>query len=160
MIRDRSLIEAAARETEAELRRIDSRIDPAFREEFQNYTHHFTIFRAAPVVIVPLFRPVTGLTALLVQDAPVDLLERLRRMERHAAMMSVAMAIQNLLLAAESADLGACCVTAPLLAAAGLSDLLEIPDGWEIAALVAVGWPAESPPDPGRKPVQSIVLRK
>jgi nitroreductase len=64
---------------------------------------------------------------------------------------SVAAALTQLLLAAHALGLGACWMTGPLVAAAELRALLAVPDGWELAALVPLGYPAEQPAPPRRR---------
>ena len=66
------------------------------------------------------------------------------------------MALQNLLLMAHELGLGASGMTGPLVAADRLRALLEVLPSWEIAALVPVGYPAETPPAPPRKPAARV----
>ncbi len=157
VVRDRSAIESAAREVEAEVASLQLLVMPDFRADFESYARYFTAFRCAPALIVPIFRPLPGLSKLLTEPRDASLVDRLSKVELHATISSVAMAIQNILLLAEDLGLGTCCTTAPLLAASRLAVVFHVPDGWRIAALVGVGYPAERPPDPGRKPVSSIL---
>ena len=60
------------------------------------------------------------------------------------AVQSVALACQNLLLAAEANGLGACWMCAPLFVPALVRGVLELPDDWEPQALITLGYPAES----------------
>jgi nitroreductase len=157
VVRDRSVIETAAREVEAEVSVLEPLVATEFRPEFESYERYFTAFRGAPVLIVPVFRPLPGLSRMLAGPIESTLAERLSAIELHATISSVAMAVQNLLLLAEDLGLATCCTTAPLVAASRLAAVFDVPDGWCIAALVGVGHAAESPPDPGRKPVVSIL---
>lgn len=70
---------------------------------------------------------------------------------------SVAAAIQNLLLCAHALGLGACWMSGPLVAAEALAPVLGIPAGWTLSALVPIGFPAETPPAPARRPLTQIV---
>ena len=158
VVRDPGTIEAAARETEAELALLQAQVAEEFQGELTAYSRQFVSLRGAPALVVPIFRPLPGMSLLLAQPPDPALVVRMRDLESHAALVSVAMAIQNMLLVAEELGIGACCATAPLVAANRLAALLDVPEGWQIAALVAVGYPAEEPQDPGRKPV-SLILK-
>ena len=107
-----------------------------------------TLFSSAPVLMVAMHK------------LPIAAAAPLWAGTQHPALvsgeaLSVAMAIQNLLLAAHALGLGACVMTAPLLAD-NLSALLQVPPGFDITALIAVGYPDESPPAPRRKPLAHI----
>ena len=64
--------------------------------------------------------------------------------ERIMAVQSVAMAGQNLLLAAHAAGLGACWMCAPLFCPNVVRDSLELPLDWEPQALITLGYPAQT----------------
>ncbi len=63
--------------------------------------------------------------------------------ERTMAVQGVAMAGQNLLLAAHAHGLGACWMCAPLFAPGLVRDTLELPASWEPQTLITLGYPAE-----------------
>ncbi len=60
------------------------------------------------------------------------------------AVQSTAMAVQNLLLAAHEAGLGACWMCAPLFCPDVPIAVLDLPTDWEAQALITVGYPAET----------------
>lgn len=62
--------------------------------------------------------------------------------ERMMAVQSVAMAVQNLLLAAHSEGLGACWMCAPLFCPDVVGAALNLPADWEAQALITLGYPA------------------
>lgn len=64
--------------------------------------------------------------------------------ERMMALQSVAAAIENLLLAAHEARLGACWMAAPLYCPDVVREVLRLPDAWEAQALITVGYPADA----------------
>jgi F420 biosynthesis protein FbiB-like protein len=68
------------------------------------------------------------------------------------AVQSVAMAVQNLLLAAHSEGLGACWMCAPLFCGDVVRQALDLPDDWQAQALVTVGYPASGGKPPVRRP--------
>ena len=83
---------------------------------------------------------------------------RRSRAERRMAVQGVAMAGQNLLLAAHAAGLGACWICAPLFAPEVVRQVLELPEDWDPQGLVVLGWPAESPPERERMPLEQVTL--
>jgi F420 biosynthesis protein FbiB-like protein len=64
--------------------------------------------------------------------------------ERTMAVQSVAMAAQNLWLAAHAEGLGACWLCAPLFVPDLVRRTLALPADWEPQGLLTVGWPAET----------------
>jgi nitroreductase len=73
-----------------------------------------------------------------------------------AEAISTAMAVENLLLAAHVLGLGACIMTAPLLAGSIWEQVENLPAGFCPTCIVTVGYPAQTPPAPRRKPVDQI----
>lgn len=73
------------------------------------------------------------------------------------AVQSVAMAGQNILLAAHEAGLGACWMCAPLFCPDVVRDALSLPDDWQPQALLTIGYPAEAKEKP-RRPLETSVL--
>jgi coenzyme F420-0:L-glutamate ligase/coenzyme F420-1:gamma-L-glutamate ligase len=74
-------------------------------------------------------------------DYPDD---KRRRAEWIMATQSVALAGQNLLLAAHAEGLGACWLCAPLFCPEVVRDTLRLPQDWEPQAFISLGWPDES----------------
>jgi F420 biosynthesis protein FbiB-like protein len=72
-------------------------------------------------------------------------------------VQSVALACQNLLLAAEAHGVGACWMCAPLFVPDLVRRVLELPGDWEPQALITLGYPAESK-QKERAPLVSRVL--
>ncbi len=76
------------------------------------------------------------------------------------AMQSVAAAIENLLLAAQAAGLGACWICAPLFCPEAVREALALPEDWEAQALVTLGFAAETKaPQPRLSMDQVVVYR-
>jgi F420 biosynthesis protein FbiB-like protein len=91
----------------------------------------------------------TGAPALIVaclSMADMDVYADPRRAaaERTLAVQSVALACQNLLLAAQASGLGACWMCAPLFVPELVRTVLDMPADWEPQALLTVGYPAET----------------
>lgn len=76
--------------------------------------------------------------------------------ERLMAVQSVAMAAQNLWLAAHANGLGACWLCAPLFVPDLVQDTLDLPDDWEPQGMLTIGYPAQSK-SKERHPVESKV---
>lgn len=93
-----------------------------------------TRLTTAPALVVPC-------VAMEDMDTYAD--ERRNRAEWLMAVQSVALACQNLLLAAHDAGLGACWMCAPLFAPDVVCAALELPAAWEPQAMITVGYPAE-----------------
>jgi coenzyme F420-0:L-glutamate ligase/coenzyme F420-1:gamma-L-glutamate ligase len=70
--------------------------------------------------------------------------EKRRRAEWTMATQSVALAGQNLLLAAHAEGLGACWLCAPLFCPDVVRDTLGLPEDWQPQAFISLGWPDES----------------
>jgi F420 biosynthesis protein FbiB-like protein len=83
--------------------------------------------------------------------------EKRSRAEYMMAVQSVAMAGQNLLLAAHDAGLGGCWMCAPLFCPDVVSENLNLPADWQPQALLTLGYPAESR-EKTRHPLEMSVL--
>jgi nitroreductase len=137
--------------------RIAGHVEPASAPAFRAYGDYFTRFESAPVVIVALHRALTLLTHLAQPTLPSADRARIAAMERDSGLMGTAMALENLLLAAPTLGLGASGMTGPLVAVDRIRALLEVPESWEVAALVPVGFPAEEPVPTERKGLGAVV---
>jgi len=152
----RSTIEALAAAVREATDRIARHVEPAFEASFRAYGDYFTRFEGAPVVLACLHRPLAVLSHLVGDRLPEEDRDRIRVMEHDSGLMGVAMAIENLLLAAHEMGLGASGMTGPLVASDRLRTLLEIPPSWNLAAFVPLGFPAETPPPTDRKPAAQV----
>lgn len=74
------------------------------------------------------------------------------------AVQSVAMAVQNLLLAAHAEGLGACWMCAPLFCPDVVAQALDLPAEWQAQALVTLGYPDSAGKPATRRPVADSVL--
>jgi len=86
--------------------------------------------------------------------------ERRSRAEYLMAVQSVAMSVQNLLLAIHAEDLGACWMCAPLFCGEAVRKALNLPEHWEPQALVTLGYPAEEGKPGKRRPLVQVVVRR
>jgi len=79
--------------------------------------------------------------------------ERRRAAERDMYVQSLGAALQNLLLAAHARSLGGYLKGAPLFCPAAVAEALALPDAWQPAFLVLLGYPAEGAAPPPRPPI-------
>ena len=79
--------------------------------------------------------------------------------EKTMAVQSVALACQNLLLAAHAYGLGACWMCAPLFVPELVAATLDLPADWEPQALITLGYPAESKTQTRLPLVERVIWR-
>ncbi|MFN8490236.1 MAG: nitroreductase family protein [Caldilineaceae bacterium] len=104
----------------------------------------------------------TGAAALLIASVCMDEMdvysdERRNQAEWTMAVQSVALACQNVLLAAHYYGLGACWMCAPLFVPELVRTVLTLPESWQPQALLTLGYPAEEKTKE-RAPVASRVV--
>lgn len=107
-------------------------------------------FTEAPVVIV---------AAVTMREMHRYPDRRRQRFEYLMATQSLAAAIQNILLAAYAEGLGACWFCAPLFCQETVRRVLRMPRDVEPQALITIGYPAENPEPPPRKPLKEIAFK-
>jgi F420 biosynthesis protein FbiB-like protein len=105
---------------------------------------------------------VTGAAALVIANLTMSDMDDYPDSARAKAewamtVQSVALACQNLLLAAEAHGIGACWMCAPLFVPELVRRVLELPSDWEPQSLITLGYPAESK-QKERAPLASRVL--
>lgn len=151
VVTNRDLKARMAQAVQAAVDCVAGHIDPQFESAFRAYGDYFTRFENAPVVIVPLYRPLTLLSTMVGDGLPEAHRRNLTCMEQQSGIVSTSLAMQNLLLMAHELGLGASGLTGPLIALHELRSILSVPASWSIVALVAVGYPDEQPPATIRK---------
>lgn len=80
--------------------------------------------------------------------------------DRDKDVMAVGAFIQNLLLTAHARGLGAVWLGEILKQKEKVRELLKVPRGNELMAVVAIGKPAEQPKEGSRKPTDDLILKK
>lgn len=106
----------------------------------------------------------TGAAALVVASLCLDDMDRYPDEARTAAewtmgVQSVALACQNLLLAAHAVGLGACWMCAPLFVPDLVRHVLDLPEAWRPQALITLGY-ADELRTKEREPLAERVLWK
>jgi len=107
-------------------------------------------FTQAPILIVAF---------LTMEDMDNYPDKKRRKVEYEMAVQSVAAAIQNILLVAYAEGLGACWFCAPMFCPETVREVLEAPKSVEPQALITLGYPAERPEIPPRKPIEALVYQ-
>jgi len=81
-----------------------------------------------------------------------------QRCEWQMAVQSVALACQNLMLAAHARGLGSCWICAPIFCVPTVQRALDLPADWEPQGLITLGWPADNGRERIRKPLESVAI--
>jgi coenzyme F420-0:L-glutamate ligase / coenzyme F420-1:gamma-L-glutamate ligase len=119
---------------------------PAWAEEILKYVGGF---ETAPLLILVMHKSGPAMGRSLLTEASGEWAS--------GEAISAAMAVENLLLMAHVLGLGACIMTAPLLAGEMWLSLPDLPPGFIPTCVVAVGYPAEDPLPPPKKNLQHVV---
>lgn len=85
---------------------------------------------------------------------------RRRQAEREMFLQSLGAALQNLMLAAHARGLGSYLKGAPLFCPGAVCRALNLPEGWEPAFLVLLGYPAEGPPPRPQPPLAELLIER
>jgi F420 biosynthesis protein FbiB-like protein len=102
--------------------------------------------------------PAAVLACLTLEDAQVYPDEQRAAAEHEMAVQSTALAVENLLLTAHQAGLGACWLCSPLFCPDLVVRELDLPREWEPQALILLGMPERSPTAPERRPLADILV--
>jgi nitroreductase len=137
--------------------RIAEHIPADSRAAFAAYGDYFTRFEAAPLVIIPIYKSLGVLSHLVDASLPAADAAAIAELEQSSGLIGSSLALGNLLLVAHELGLGASGMTGPLVARQELKRLLDVPESWEIVALVPVGYPAEEPAATERKPASRVI---
>jgi len=148
VFRERAMICELSRKVRESLTRHLEQANRLLAQRSGELLHYATLFDQAPVVVLAMHKKTPAVGRALLEAAGAGAVS--------SEALSAAMAVQNFLLAAHAEGLGACVMTAPLLAADVWAGL-DLPVGFEPTCLIALGWPDEAPPPPRRKPPDQIV---
>jgi nitroreductase len=119
---------------------------PAWAEEILEYAGGFD---TAPLMILVMHKNSQAMGRSLLTETSAELAS--------GEVISAAMAVENLLLMAHALGMGACIMTAPLLAGEMWTSLPDLPPGFLPTCIVTVGYPAEDPLPPPKKELQHVV---
>ncbi len=140
--------------------RIASWPESAAFEEMERYRKNASFFRNAPAVIATFVgRYQSVMDKALTLRAPSDPeARRIVELRKTAptAIQSIAAAVTTMLLVFHQMGLGAVWLGAPLMAKTELEAILDVGPTFDLTALVAVGYPDESPVK-DRRPVDEVL---
>ncbi len=136
-ISDSAVISDAANLVQAHCETLSSDIREDMRDAFKSYAENFVAFKTAPVLLLTEFRVMPALSLMTGGNPGIV------RWERENFIKSISCVSMLILLAAESLQLGACCMTGPLLAHDGLARLFKVRESREIGALIALGYKSQ-----------------
>lgn len=123
------------------LDKLELRMQSLFNEKMRTMVRgYFKDFGGAPAVVA------------LVTRLPAE------AVYQRGSLYASSAAMQNLLLLAHEAGLGACWMTGPLWVEEAVLEYLGCP-GWGLIGLTPVGWPDQVPPTPPRK-IETIEWRE
>jgi nitroreductase len=98
------------------------------------------------------------LACLTLQDAQFYPDAQRAAAEHAMAVQSTALAVENLLLTAHQAGLGACWLCSPLFCPEIVVRELDLPPKWEPQAFILLGIPERSSTAPERRPLADILV--
>jgi coenzyme F420-0:L-glutamate ligase/coenzyme F420-1:gamma-L-glutamate ligase len=101
--------------------------------------------------------PVLIVVCLTMTDMDIYRDARRNDNEKVMAVQSVAMAGQNILLAAHAHGLGACWMCAPLFCPDVVQAALQLPDDWQAQGIITMGYPAQTR-ESTREPLETRLM--
>jgi len=150
VITDKSIIDKMSRMVEIKLKESKSGSE-SLNEFMEEYRGNFTVFKNAPVVVICCFmKPAKFNFKIFSIDDE----------NRHftGELISVSLAMQNIMLLSESVDIGTLVMTAPLVAAHEIKEAVNIPARYSIAAFICMGKYGSRPECPSHKKPEEIII--
>jgi nitroreductase len=133
-----------------------------YAETAERYRENASFFREAPVLIAALSGEYKSVADLILSKRqgkdPLAAQMIENRRSAPTRIQQVGGFVAHLLLVLHSMGLGACWMSGPLVAKGEIEEILEVPEGWDLVALIPVGYPAESPAAKPRKAVDELVV--
>jgi coenzyme F420-0:L-glutamate ligase/coenzyme F420-1:gamma-L-glutamate ligase len=158
VVTNKAMIKQLAAAARRAFERIERCVKPDLFEAFFQHAAQFAQIENAPALVVPTYRHVGVVSPFLGQPLSRRDAESVGKVEELSGVVSTALALQNLLLAAHACGLGAVVMIEPLLALPAIDELLAVPISWHVAALVAVGYPEETTEPPPRPLPGSVMV--
>ena len=126
-----------------------------------SYIEKSDFFRHAPVVVAALAgqyaSPMDQILRARGEDDPECLSMIQARQFARSAVQTVAAAVAYLCMIFHQMGLATVWMSGPLIAKNELEAILKAPEGYDLVALLPVGYPAESPAIRERKPVDEVL---
>lgn len=132
-----------------------------FGETVARWQRNSDFFRGAPVCIAVLmgkyFSMADQILKARLEKDPVAQEMRTSRQIGSSTLQSIAAAITTLLLLLHSFGLGATWMSGIQIARKEIERLLNMSPEWDLVDLIPLGYPAETPNSPSRKPTSEVV---
>lgn len=120
----------------------------------ENWKWYSSFFNEAPAVIYVFYKKTKG---FLERAAGQSISEKeMHRLRANPDIQSIGGAVENLLLAAVKRGYGTCWMTAPVIAALEIEEILGTAPPWQLSAVIPVGVPAEDPQERPKKPFEEV----
>ncbi len=128
-------------------------------EDFGNYGDFFhEPLQTAATIIIPQYREYPDLIANLLESGGADPGQFHTASAMQAELCSTSAAVMALLLQAHASGLGGCWMAGPMVARDEICGLLGIEAPWRMVGAIALGYPADPPPEQKpRKPLDRVV---
>jgi nitroreductase len=156
-VQDREVLQEMKRTVDERLHEMSAWPElAAERKAIKAVRAYATFFSEAPLCFAVLGMPYSSRTDLLLSERGLSREER-DRLRQRPDLQSVGAAVQLLITAAYTMGYGSCWMSAPVLAAERLEQVLGVEQPARLVALVPVGRPAGSPKRSGRLPLDEIL---
>ncbi len=125
-------------------------------KELKSYRAYATFFAEAPLVMAVLGVPYRSIADVLLERHEVPREER-DRLRQRPDIQSIGGAVQLLCTAAHALGYGSCWMTAPVLAAPAIEELLGVEPPARLIAVVPIGRPASATKPTSRHPLEDVL---
>ncbi len=126
------------------------------QKELTSYRAYATFFGEAPLVVAVFGVPYRSIADVLLHEHKVPAEER-DRLRQRPDLQSIGAAVQLLCTAAHAMGYGSCWMTAPVLAAPAIEELLGVEDPTRLVAVVPIGRPLTPPRPTSRHPLADVL---
>jgi len=162
VVKKREMIKNVADAVQAKANKLTSWTEAReYGETTERYRRNADFFREAPVLIVALSADYKSVAdQILSKRGEKDPRAREMMANRRSAptrIQQIGGFVVLLLLVLHCMGLGACWMSGPLVAKREIEEILQIPAGCDMVALIPVGYPAETPSAPPRQAVDELV---
>ncbi len=132
-----------------------------FGEIVERWRRTSDFFRGAPACIAVLMSKYNSIADQVLrargESDPVARDIRSYRALGNSTLQSIAAAVTYICLVLHYFGLGTTWMAGPQQAKKEIEKLLNVPEGWNFVNLIPVGYPAETPRVPPRKPVEEVI---
>jgi nitroreductase len=125
-------------------------------KELKSYRAYATFFGEAPLVMAVLGVPYRSIADVLLERHEVPREER-DRLRQRPDIQSIGGAVQLLCTAAHALGYGSCWMTAPVLAAPAIEELLGVEPPARLIAVVPIGRPRSTTRPTSRHPLEDVL---